>query len=139
MKYLILLIFFYLSSVKGQGLNYFNYGLDSAKIQASAQNKYILIEFYADWCINCKILEDEIFSIHSLSDQINSKCINVKLDIDLFTSMDIAELYDVKLYPTILILNPDGSLILKHHGKKTYSELFTDFISLPYYSENCKF
>lgn len=143
MKILIIsiLVSFHLLSneIKAQGLNYFEYGLDSAKTEAATLNKYILVEFYADWCINCKIMDEEIFSIQDIKSIVESKCLPVKLDIKYFSSMDVADIYDVKVYPTLLVLNPDGSLVHKIVGKKTYYELLVEFIDLPPQSSASKF
>ncbi|NOT37508.1 MAG: thioredoxin fold domain-containing protein [Saprospiraceae bacterium] len=140
LKYIFFLLCIILSmDIHAQGLSYFSHGLDSAKVEATYQNKYVLIEFYADWCINCKIMDEEIFSIQEIKFIIEDKCIPVKLDIKYFSSMDVADIYDVKVYPTLLVLESNGTLIHKIVGKKTYSELLVEFIDLPRHPSVTKF
>lgn len=47
-------------------------GLDQALKQASSQGKMALLDFYADWCISCKIMEKYTFSNPSVQAELQN-------------------------------------------------------------------
>lgn len=48
--------------------------------QAKQQNKMLLVDFYADWCVSCKIMERDIFSQSDVQSQLQDWLI-VKADV----------------------------------------------------------
>ena len=64
-------------------------GLDLALDMASAQNKPLMLDFYADWCISCKEMEHKVFTdprvINALKDTIL-----VQADVTKNDDLDIA-------------------------------------------------
>ena len=77
-------------------------------------NKVVMVDFYATWCVPCK----------SLSKFIDSKLIGkydfklLKIDVEDNSYKDIVEKYNIESLPTILIFN-NGKLGKKIIGAKT--------------------
>ncbi len=77
---------------------------------AIAQNKPIILDFYADWCIPCKELEEITFQDQQVV-QMSRQFVLFKVDITGGMSAEIDKLrkqFNVKGVPTIIFINPQG-------------------------------
>ena len=100
--------------------------LQKASSAAKDSGKYMLLDFSgSDWCGWCIRLEKEVFSQDAFKDFAEKNLVCVLVDFPSAKeqskklkqqNMDLAEKYDVKGYPTIIILSPDG----KHVAKTGY-------------------
>ena len=70
----------------------------------------VLIDFYTDWCGYCKILSPVL---EELSTKYAGSVTVAKVDAD--TEREIADRYDIKSYPTILLLE-DGKEVDRKIG-----------------------
>lgn len=80
-----------------------------ALAKASAQGKMIFMDCYTDWCMPCKILDHFVFKSVEAGDYFNEKFINFKIDMEKGEGIDLQKKYNVASYPTLLLLNPDGT------------------------------
>ncbi|WP_197911801.1 protein-disulfide reductase DsbD [Kineobactrum salinum] len=83
--------------------------LDRAIAEVGASGQWTLVEFYADWCVSCKVIEKEVFGdatvVSSLSDMQLLRAdvtANDALDRELMRELSVVG------PPTILIVGPDG-------------------------------
>ena len=92
--------------------------LEIGKDIATKNNKYILLEFSgSDWCQPCKMLNEEVFNTDEWKLWSKENIICVLIDrplngldpIDLEYNKKIAELYKVKYFPTIIIIDNKGN------------------------------
>jgi thiol:disulfide interchange protein DsbD len=84
-------------------------GLQSVLDQAANENKFVMLDFYADWCITCKEMEHEAFS-DSRVHQMLSNVILLQADVTGNDELDKALLKKFSLYgpPAILFFNKQG-------------------------------
>jgi len=84
-------------------------GLQSVLDQAVNEDKYVMLDFYADWCITCKEMEHEAFS-DSRVHQMLSNVILLQADVTENDELDKALLKKFSLYgpPAILFFNKQG-------------------------------
>lgn len=75
--------------------------------QARAEQKYVMIDFYTHWCHWCKVLDQKTYCDPKVG-QIASRMVNVKINAE--AEPKLTQKYGVRGYPTIVFLNPDGSL-----------------------------
>ncbi|MBT6047573.1 MAG: thioredoxin family protein [Candidatus Scalindua sp.] len=97
--------------------------LKKASSAAKESGKYMLLDFSgSDWCGWCIRLEKEVFSQKAFKDFAEENLVCVLVDFPSAKvqpkelkqqNMDLAEEYDVKGYPTIIILSPDGNPVAK--------------------------
>lgn len=81
--------------------------LNSALNEADQTNKPIMVDFYTTWCHWCKELDRNTYSDGKVI-ALSAKFICVKVDAEKNTAA--AGKYNVRGYPTVVFLNPDGSV-----------------------------
>lgn len=84
---------------------------ESGLSKASAENKYLFVEFYADWCTPCKWMDKTTFRDEKVVDAINTSFVALKLDIETDEGAGLKHQYSVRMLPTILIFNANGEII----------------------------
>lgn len=84
--------------------------------KARSQGKLVMVDCYTQWCVPCKALSKLVFTVDSVADFINGRMVSVKLDMETPQGKDYLKRYQVGAFPTILFLNPDGSLHFKFTG-----------------------
>lgn len=84
---------------------------EKAQLAASQDDKLILLDFYASWCLPCKWMEETTFQDQEVKNIVASKYIPIKVNIDDFDGFDIKSKYDVQFLPTILVFNKNGKMV----------------------------
>lgn len=90
---------------------------------AQQQNRPVFVEFYADWCAPCKVMEEELFTEPIVYAYFNSDSLNFRTNIDSESGQMLAGLYTVESLPTILYLNPQGVVLERLTGGITFAKL----------------
>jgi len=88
--------------------------LDQALIMAVKEKRIVFIDFCTTWCGACKKLDEDTWSNTIVIERLKMKTIPLKLDAD--ENKFIAEKYKIDAYPTLLFLNPDGSILARVVG-----------------------
>ncbi|MDH5553512.1 MAG: protein-disulfide reductase DsbD [Nitrosomonas sp.] len=80
-----------------------------AKIQQS-EGKYVMVDFYADWCISCKEMERFTFSDPRIHERL-ADAVLLKIDVTAGTPDDMALLQRFSLFgpPGILFIDRQGN------------------------------
>jgi thiol:disulfide interchange protein len=100
--------------------------IEEAKAKAASTNKNIFMDFRADWCKPCVAMERTTFRDEQVAKAINENYIPVKVDVDYFEGMDLKELYNVSVLPTILIINERGEVQMRMIGQKSAQSLMAE-------------
>ena len=90
-----------------------------ARAQSIATGKPMLIDFYADWCVDCKVLDAEVYTdarVIEASKRFVAVKINTTVDFNTpaTTTAQIDALkahYDVRGLPRVVFVRPDGTII----------------------------
>ena len=103
---------------------------DDAKMEkiqgvATEEIKPIFIDFYTDWCAPCKWLEKDAFETETAAVYFNKNLINKKVNAEKGEGIELAQQHNVRAYPTIIFLRPNGAEISRHVGMTTASSLVT--------------
>ena len=100
---------------------------EAAKQQAAKEGKLILMDFSgSDWCGWCKKMDEEVFTKDRFVREASKKFVLVSVDSPRDKSIlsalarkqnsALAEKYEVRGYPTVVIVDPDGKEVKRHSG-----------------------
>ena len=114
MKTLILITtFICLFCNRGQaqvGVNFEDLTYSEALSKAAAENKLLFVDCYTSWCGPCKYMSEKVFTQKEAGDFFNPIFISVKYDMEKGEGKELASRFNVRAYPTFLIICPDGSV-----------------------------
>ncbi|SEC97691.1 protein-disulfide reductase DsbD [Pseudomonas marginalis] len=79
--------------------------LDSAK----AQGQWVLLDYYADWCVSCKIMEKQVFGKPAVLDALKDvRLLRLDVTADNAASRALLGRYQVPGPPSFVWIGPDG-------------------------------
>lgn len=91
--------------------------------KAKTENKLVFVEFYADWCTPCKMMDQQVFTDKTIGDFFNKKFVNVKVDSEKGNGPDLAAIFEVTALPTLLFLDEIGRVVERREGAAFHSDL----------------
>lgn len=96
--------------------------------EAGKSKKLIFLDAYTSWCVPCKVLAKEVFTVDSIADFFNANFINVHYDMEKGEGLELKKRYesDITAYPTLLFINDKGEIVHKIVGApsaKNFMEL----------------
>ena len=95
--------------------------LDDAFAKAQKENKALLIDFYAEWCVPCQRMEKETFADAKVKEFLQNV---VLLKIDTDKEPQLAEKFGVVGLPDFRLITPEGKEFRRLRGFQT-AEKFT--------------
>ena len=126
----------------------FNTGLE----KASKENKHVLIDFYADWCYWCKVMDEKTFQDKRVEKKLFKDFIPVRLDAEdkaatvrfrgqTFTNPELTQAFGITGFPSLVFLDAETQLITKIPGYVPAEEfsLILDYIKLKCYETTVSF
>ncbi|QNH02261.1 protein-disulfide reductase DsbD [Pseudomonas sediminis] len=77
--------------------------------EAKAQGQWVLVDYYADWCVSCKVMEREVFGNTGVQARL-ADARKLRLDVTASgaASRELLSRYQVLGPPTLLLIGPDG-------------------------------
>ncbi|MCO5260987.1 MAG: thioredoxin family protein [Crocinitomicaceae bacterium] len=109
-----------------EGIKFMNLTYDEA-IKLSAQTgKPIFIDCYTEWCGPCKMLSKNTFTDSNVGNFFNKNFINIKIEMEKDADgPNLARMFRVRAYPTMLYVNGKGELIKQSLGYVTPDQLLS--------------
>lgn len=108
------------------GTNFEDLTLAEALAKAEQTGRKVFIDCYTKTCGPCKYMTNNIFPLKECGDYFNANYVCLIRDMEEGEGLEIAREYNVRIYPTFLILNPDGSLYCRTEGSTVSSG--SDFV-----------
>jgi thioredoxin-related protein len=95
---------------------------DKALAAAKSQKKPVIIDFYTDWCGWCKKLDKETYAAPEIQKRLKEGWVGVKVNPEdeskkgtlngkVMSYAEIAYIFKVRGYPTIIFLDKEGNLV----------------------------
>jgi thiol:disulfide interchange protein DsbD len=81
--------------------------LEGALAKAKAEHKVVLVDIYADWCAQCKELDEKTWPDAALKQWVAQNAVPIRIDTDA-KRKDLAAKLQIRSYPTVLLLDADG-------------------------------
>jgi thioredoxin 1 len=106
------------------GIRFKTMTLEKAKQVAKESDKLIFIDAYTSWCGPCKRMAATSFQEEEVGEIFNERFVNIKIEMEKDADgPEVARMYKVKAYPTLLVINSDGKLIKQSVGFMTADQL----------------
>jgi len=91
---------------------------DAGLAQARAEQRYVVVDVYTDWCGWCKRMDADVYSRADVRDYLAQKFVSIKLDAEseatlhhqghTLTARELARGFGVDGYPTTIFLDASG-------------------------------
>ncbi|MEM6802503.1 MAG: thioredoxin domain-containing protein [Bacteroidota bacterium] len=104
------------------------YNMDAAKSIAIAQNKLIIIDFWATWCGPCQAMEKALWS-HEEFTPLMDRFVLLKIDID--SNRDLAIKYGIRSIPRVMIITPNEDKLYDQSGFRNADPFLKTFKAYP--------
>ncbi|PKQ63903.1 hypothetical protein BZG02_07790 [Labilibaculum filiforme] len=111
------IVLLFCGSVSAQGINFEKCTYEEGLIKANNENKLVFIDCYTEWCGPCKRLAKEVFTQEKIGAFYNTNFVCLKMDMEKGEGIELASFYEVKSYPTLLILNTEGEVLGRMNGR----------------------
>ncbi|MFZ4563213.1 MAG: thioredoxin family protein [Bacteroidales bacterium] len=83
---------------------------------AKHEKKLIFLDAFTSWCGPCKWMAAKIFTNDTIADYYNSTFICAHFDMEKGEGPNLAKLYNVRAYPTLLFVSANGDMIHQRVG-----------------------
>ena|SRR5690554_5192392 len=95
---------------KETGIFFETLTFEEAIQKAKKEDKLIFLDAYAVWCGPCKLMDRTTFKSEKVGAVFNKNFINIKIDMEKGEGIDIARKYQVRAYPTMMLINKEGKV-----------------------------
>lgn len=96
-----------------RGLKYWGNDPYAALSVAKQQRKLLLVEFYADWDYRSRWMSERVLSDSTVRSLIEAEFLAVQVPTDTPDGADLAQMYQVTAYPSIVVFNTNGDVVDK--------------------------
>ena len=123
----ILLLYVLLSfvcDVEAQGIA-FGDDFKAAIRNSKRTGKPVLLDAYTTWCAPCRKMDEEIFSLPAIGEAVALRYVPVRLDMESPAGAQLATRYGIRAYPTLMVLDSDGSELDRSVGYLDESAFMT--------------
>lgn len=112
------------TKIKTTGVQFSSSGsLSEVLEQAAAENKLVFVDFYTTWCLPCRMMDEDVFPDRRLGDFMNENFISYKIDAEKGNGVNLATIYNISGYPTLLFLDQNGNVVERKMGAAYQTEL----------------
>ena len=115
-------------TVRGEEKLFVDSDYPSAQAQAKAKEKMVMIDFKAEWCGPCKVLDRTTWKDEGVISAVKEKAIAVKIDVD--DNRDLAMRFAIRSIPTIIFLDSDGNEVTRFVGYRDADRFLKEFESI---------
>jgi thioredoxin-related protein len=112
----VMLYLVFAVNVSAGEVAYFNKPWKEVLAKAKAENKYIVVDCYTDWCGWCKVMDKETMANDEVIAMVHQNYIAVKMDMEHGEGVKMAMKYHVSGFPSFLYFNPEGRYVYQSAG-----------------------
>ncbi len=105
-----------ISKTTDEGIIFVESDWKKALAEAKKQNKPIFLDAYTTWCGPCRMLKQHTFTDKAVTEYFNKNFINIALDMEKGDGLAVAEKYQIKAYPTLIITDADQKSVSVSEG-----------------------
>lgn len=131
---LFITLFLHSSFTFANSINFIQADFETVAKLGAIENKYFFVNYSADWCTTCKVMEETSNANPTLVNLIDDKFIAVKANVDSPQGKLWQKQYGVTCLPTLIMFSPEGKEVARRNGGITSSEFLIfleQFESIP--------
>lgn len=84
--------------------------LEQELASAQAQGQWVMLDYYADWCVSCKVMEKQVFGKPQVMQALQGvRLLRLDVSADTVASRELLSRYQVPGPPSFLWIGPNGS------------------------------
>ena len=117
------ILYFRLREERSVSLVNWLFDYDAGISKARSENKIVLIDFYADWCSWCKVLDQETYADKEVASYLNEKFVCIKIDSD--KNISLSKNFNVTGLPTIVFLSSNEKEVGRIVGYEPPNQFLT--------------
>jgi thiol:disulfide interchange protein DsbD len=89
--------------------------LEGALARAKAEHKVVLVGIYAEWCAQCKELDEKTWPDPAVKQWLTQNAVAIRIDTDA-RRKDLTAKLQVHGYPTVILLDAEGKELRRSLG-----------------------
>ncbi len=113
------ILFLHTPSAGAAEVEFFNGNFRDAQQKAVREGKLLLIDFMADWCAPCKAMDQFTFPNPQVAGYLNAHYVAFRANIEAFDGYELKQQFQVKVLPTLVVMNTAGSIVGRHEESMT--------------------
>ena len=95
--------------------------LDRELASAKAQGQWVMLDYYADWCVSCKVMEKQVFGQPQVMEALQGvRLLRLDVTADNVASRELLGRYQVPGPPSFVWIGPDG---IERRGQRITGEV----------------
>ena len=106
-----------------QGIDFQHAPFASLLTKAKEEKKLVFVDCYTSWCGPCRMMANNVFTRPEIGDYFNAHFINVKIDMEKGEGRDLAKKYEVRAFPTLLMIDHEGNIVERMVGAQSTEKL----------------
>ncbi|MCC6514119.1 MAG: thioredoxin family protein, partial [Geothrix sp.] len=95
------------AAAKDEHAGWLEQDLERALAKAKAEKKLVLVDIYAEWCAQCKELDEKTWPDAGVKQWIAQNAVAIRIDTDA-KRQDLAAKLQIRSYPTVILLDAEG-------------------------------
>ena len=117
-------ILFSFKSGSEPGIKFENYTFERAKKEAKKSGKLLFIDAYTDWCGPCRAMANGACKDENVGKAFDQSFVSIKIEMEKNPDgPEVARMYGVRAYPTLLVIDGDGKLVKQLIGMQSADRL----------------
>lgn len=95
--------------------------LDRELASAKADGQWVMLDYYADWCVSCKVMEKQVFSKPQVMEALQGvRLLRLDVTADNVASRELLSRYQVPGPPSFVWIGPNG---IERRGQRITGEV----------------
>ena len=107
---------------------FFEGDLMAAQKVAKSTRKLVMIDFKAEWCGPCKMLDQTTWRDENVISTLKDKAVAVKVDVD--ENGELAAKYSIHSLPTVIFVDGNGNEVSRFIGYRDAEGFLKEFSNL---------
>jgi thiol-disulfide isomerase/thioredoxin len=104
-------------------VNFHKGSLNDVQRLAAIEGKPYFIDFYAGYCLPCRLMDETTFMDETLGAYVTANYIPLKLNIDDFDAYEVKVKYEVPALPTVMVFSSNGAMLETRTGAMSATDL----------------